>query len=69
MVHPNAESAKTPKSKFVDALIDSAIVGGIAGTSTYVAGGPDATIGAAFLAFVMAFLVKLRALRGIKSQE
>lgn len=47
-------------------LLDSAIVGGIAGFSAYVAAGGDATLKVFALAFGLTFLVKLKDYRGIK---
>jgi hypothetical protein len=48
---------------FIEQLIDSGIVGGIAGISSYVAGGADATLKIALLAFGLTFLYKLKEYR------
>lgn len=50
---------------FLNQLLDSAIVGGIAGLSAYVAAGPDATLKVLGLAFGLTFLFKLKDYRGI----
>ena len=66
MAHPRVDADAKQKQTLIDMLIDSAIVGGISGVSAFVAGGSTASPGAAILAFALTFLIKLRALRGIK---
>lgn len=49
-----------------DQIIDSLIVGGIAGISAYIAAGQDASIKSAVLAFILTFLIKMKEYRKIK---
>lgn len=48
---------------FTEQVIDSAIVGGIAGISTYVASGSNATLKVALIAFGLTMLYKLKEYR------
>mgnify|MGYP003394099129 CR=1 FL=1 len=54
----------TVKENLKDAIIDSCVVGGIAGFSAYTAD-PNATLQVFAIAFGLAFLVKLKDLRNI----
>ncbi len=66
------ESAKKKSFKleiFCEQVLDSCIVGGIAGISTYVAVGESATFKVFLLAFGLTFLLKLKEYRGIKEAE
>lgn len=47
-------------------LLDSIIVGGIAGISAYVGAGVDASFKTFGIAFALTFLIKLKEYRGIK---
>jgi hypothetical protein len=47
-------------------IIDSLIVGGITGVSTYVAAGEVASMSSAVLAFSLTFLIKMKEYRNIK---
>jgi hypothetical protein len=51
---------------FCNQLVDSLIVGGIAGFSAFVASGEAATFKVFGLAFALTFLVKMKDYRGIK---
>ena len=60
-------AAATSKAEIIiDQIIDSLIVGGIAGFSAYIASGPDASFKVFGLAFGMTFLIKFKEYRGIK---
>lgn len=48
---------------FVNQVVDSAIVGGIAGFSAYVAAGENAVVKVFLVAFGLAFLVKMKEYR------
>jgi len=52
---------------FCNQLVDSFIVGGIAGLSAYLAAGDTATFKVFGLAFAMTFLVKMKDYRGLKN--
>ena len=68
-------ATKTAKQKsfkfnlFCEQILDSCIVGGIAGLSTFVAAGEAATLKVFLLAFGLTFLLKLKDYRGIKEAE
>ncbi len=66
MLKPRNYPAESKAGALLDMLIDAAIVGGITLVSTLIVAGPAASMQAAVLAGAMAFLVKLRELRGIK---
>ncbi len=51
---------------FCDQLVDSLIVGGIGGFTTFLAAGEDATLKGFAIAFGLAFLVKMKEYRKIK---
>ena len=66
MVHSSAALGNPPKTRrerFLDALLDASIVGGISAISTGFLASPDVAPGVALASFLMAFLVKLRDLR------
>ena len=48
-----------------DQILDSAIVAGITGVSAYIYAGQDASLKAAFLSFVLMFLIKMKEYRKI----
>ena len=58
---------KNKRQKFIDAVIDSVVVGGIAGLST-LAAAPDATLNVVISSAGMAFLLKLKGLRKMSSR-
>jgi len=51
---------------FLDQIIDSVIIGGIAGLSAYVAAGSDASIKTAVVTFLLTFFIKMKEYRKIK---
>lgn len=59
----------SPKRTKLDVLceqiLDSAIIGGISGISAYVSAGTDASFKSFFIAFALAFLVKLKEYRNV----
>jgi len=57
---------RTKVDALIDQLINSAVVGGIAGISTYVTAGVDASVKSALLAGGLAFLIKLKEYRKIE---
>lgn len=59
------ETHPTTMQIFLNQLLDSVIVGGIAGFSAYVAVGPTAGLKVLAIAFGLAFLVKLKEYRKI----
>ena len=61
-----AEEAQTRISLFIEQVIDSCIVGGIGGFSTYISAGEDATLKGFVVAFSLAFLFKMKEYRKIK---
>jgi hypothetical protein len=50
----------------IDQVIDSLIVAGITGISSYVAIGQDASVKSALLAFMLTFLIKMKEYRKIQ---
>lgn len=60
------EDSHTKWGVLVDQIIDSLIVGAIAGISTYVAAGAAASVKSAVLAGIMTFLIKLKDYRKIE---
>jgi hypothetical protein len=64
-IKPSCKGKPSKLEIFCDQLLDSGIVGGIAGFSAYIAGGPDATLKVFAIAFGLTFLVKLKEYRGI----
>jgi hypothetical protein len=62
-----SENVKSSKlAIFCDQIIDSTIVGGITGISTYIAAGEKASITSALLAFLLTLLIKMKEYRNIK---
>jgi hypothetical protein len=59
------EAKPTTLQIFLNQLLDSAIVGGIAGLSAYLAAGDEATFKVLGLAFTLTFLFKLKDYRKI----
>ena len=62
-------SAKAKSSRIsilCDQIIDSLIVGGIAGVSAYVSAGAEVSLKSAALAFLLTFLIKMKEYRKIK---
>ena len=57
------QKTKTKIDVFTEQIIDSCIVGGIAGLSAYVASGESATVKVFALAFGLTFLFKLKEYR------
>jgi hypothetical protein len=62
-----AESSMPSKADILcEQILDSTIVGGVAGVSTYIAAGSQASFESAVLAFVFTFLIKLKEYRKIQ---
>ncbi len=62
----SGQSDCSKRNVLVDQIIDSVIVGGITGVSTYVAAGETISINSAILAFTLTFLIKMKEYRKIK---
>ena len=62
---PAFETKPTTLQVFLNQLLDSAIVGGIAGISAYIAAGPDTTLKVLGISFALTFLVKLKGYRRV----
>lgn len=62
----DCETQVTTKEVFLNQLLDSAIVGGIGGFSTWIAAGESAGLKVFGIAFFIAFLFKLKEYRKIK---
>jgi hypothetical protein len=63
----SADNAKSSKLNILrDQIIDSLIVGGIAGVSAYVSAGAEVSLKSAVLAFLLTFLIKMKEYRKIK---
>lgn len=60
---PAGDGTKTRADVLIENLVDSTIVAGISGLSTYATGGAD--LSAIVVAFGLTFLIKLKDLRGI----
>jgi hypothetical protein len=60
------DSSASKTAILFNQIIDSIIVGGITGVSTYVAAGEATSINSAVLAFLLTFLIKIKEYRKIK---
>ncbi len=61
-----ATASESKLSILCDQIVDSLVVGGIAGFSAYIASGVDATSKVFGLAFGLTFLIKLKEYRKIR---
>jgi hypothetical protein len=62
---PTVNSKASKIGTLCDQLLDSVIVSGITGVSTYIYAGGDASLKSAILSFLLTFLVKLKEYRKI----
>jgi hypothetical protein len=60
------DSCTSKTAVLCDQIIDSIIVGGITGVSTYVAAGEATSINSAIFAFSLTFLIKMKEYRKIR---
>jgi seryl-tRNA synthetase len=62
----STDSSKPNKTRVLcDQILDSIIVAGITGVSTFVYAGQDASLKAALLSFLLTFLIKMKEYRKI----
>ena len=63
----SSENAKASNADVLcNQLIDSLIVGAIAGVSTYISGGEHVSVASAALGFLLTFLIKMKEYRKIQ---
>jgi hypothetical protein len=62
----SCDTQQTKTEVLCNQILDSLIVGGIAGFSAFIAAGTVATMQVFFIAFGLTFLLKLKDYRGIK---